>query len=133
MNHYVLSIKGNEWYTQIWFLADKSKDEFRDIVSELTEMVMPEIFAEGSYIGGHEIMDRILPLMEKEGFQILKPELEIDLRGEIFYSPSRNDIDRKPDFMSDQLWSQILEHNQKVHDRVFDKPERGLNEPDKTE
>ncbi len=130
---FVLSVSGWECYCPVWFRARRTKDDFKRIVREAIHNCLPKLTAKEedfghSFIGGHEMQRTIIPILEKEGFEVITPKLEIDLMGECYYYKGRND---KPDIISVEDWKTITDHNTKVQDRLYEpiKIELGMELP----
>jgi len=118
--HYVISVTGYEDYRPVWFM-DSGEDEkdFEETVQAAMAAVLPELISldNHGYICGYDLQDAIVPEIEKNGFIVVKPEVEIDLRGECLY---REGEFKKPDLMSNEDWHKILNHNDEIDKEVYE-------------
>lgn len=131
MSLFVISVSGYEEYRPIWF-----RKEFC-LTAEFTEFVHKAVIQAvkkldkrepRDYIRGNDILDVIVPLMKKMGFEVVRPELEIDLRGECLYGDKEED---RPDIIDAETWDLIVEHNKKVHNYLYDDRKKRHSKPDK--
>ena len=69
-----------------------------------------------TYHCGHLVLfgyKKLKEILEKMGFEVVKPELEIDLQGECLYNGDREDD--RPEIFDDETWKLIIEYNNKIH------------------
>jgi hypothetical protein len=105
---YEICVTGFETYDPALFETDDSVEKFRTVVSEFIDQIVKELDSESNY-GGHDIKDRLVPMLIKHGYKEVIPNSVIDLKGECFYS-NRHPQD-KPDIISTKTWDKIIEHN----------------------
>ena len=116
---FALCVSGYEEYRPIWFRKDCTVDEFKKCSEEAISRAVRNIAKASSfedksfgYIDGNKILDAIIPLMKEIGFELVRPEIEIDLRGECLY---RDKKDGKPEIIDDETWKLIIKNNAAVH------------------
>jgi hypothetical protein len=68
------------------------------------------------FISGHYIMEHLLPILAKEGFEEIKIDHEISIGGECLY---REKYDGQEIF-ADKTWKKILRQNAKIHKDMHD-------------
>lgn len=111
--YYVVNVAGYETYSPHWFNCNCSKEEFEKIVSESIDKAVDELVENESdgYICGMNLMDHLLPILEKNGFKEIKIDHEISIGGECLY---REKYDGQEIFL-DKTWKKILKQNAKIH------------------
>jgi hypothetical protein len=111
--YYVVNVAGYETYSPHWFNCNCSKEEFEKIVSESIDKAVDELVENesDSSICGMNLMDHLLPILEKNGFKEIKIDHEISIGGECLY---REKYDGQEIFL-DKTWKKILNQNAKIH------------------
>lgn len=115
--YYIISIGGYEAYSPHWFGCDCSKEEFDKIVRDSIGKAVDELIEKepDDFIDGYDLMQYLLPILEKQGFVGIKKDHEIDIGGECLYSEQGRE-----EIFSDDIWRKILKQNAKVHDDMHD-------------
>ena len=111
--YYVVNVAGYETYSPHWFNCNCSKEEFEKIVSESIDRAVDELAEKepDDFISGYNLMDHLLPILDKQGFQEIKIDHEISIGGECLY---REKYDGQEIFL-DKTWKKILKQNAKIH------------------
>ena len=110
MKYYELNICGMDIYSPRWFVSKKgNKADFKKTVKKIIKEILPKIFSEGNKacINGYYLMEKILPLMEKNGFREIGPEQTVSLLD------CWLDGQEKPAILTDKQWKEIIKHNNK--------------------
>ena len=120
MSYYVVNVSGYETYEPIWFESDCSKIQFKKVVRECSEVALNKLMRKRrkDQIGGHDVLEVLVPLLEEKGFKKIVPDLEISLNGECYYSKGCYE---KPAIFSRKMWKQVVEFNQKINDEDMKK------------
>lgn len=116
--YYVVNVAGYETYVPHWFKCDCSKEEFEKIVSESIDKAVDELVEkeDTGFISGHDIMEHLLPILAKEGFQEIKIDHEISIGGECLYQEKYDGLE----IFADKTWKKILKQNAKIHKDMHD-------------
>ena len=116
MAYYVVNVSGYDEYNPTWFKVDNcSKTKFKKIVRECIEIAIDKIMikTKNCFIGGEEVLDAIIPMLEKIGINRIVPDLEISLKGACYYYRGRWE---KPQVFSRNAWKKVLNHNERVEE-----------------
>jgi hypothetical protein len=120
--YYVLNVAGYETYYPIWFYVENcSKTKYQRIVREAVNEVLPELLKDDGYIDGLDIMNLIIPILEREGLTKLNPDFEVSLNGECLYRRGKY---QKPKVIPRDAWKQIVEHNEEVDKKLYERLEK---------
>ena len=120
--YYLISVTGFECYEPRYFRCDCSKDEFKKAVAESMDEAIPSLMKRDGWITGHELLDKLVPIMVKKGFWYAKPDFEVDIKGECIYAKREDNSEindrERPEFISDESWNKIIEHNEKFREKL---------------
>lgn len=122
INYYVLNISGYEEYYPIWFVSNKSKQEFKKTIIDAIDENLSLLLKNNNYIDGHDLLEAIKPTMIKKGFKIILPDLEISLKGSCLYRVHKNTDTKaeRPEAISDMAWDKILTHNEAIREFIHE-------------
>ena len=123
MKYFVVNVSGFETYDPEWFFADDSwsNDDFKNALSESVEEALPKLLKGEGYICGHDVQEKIVPILEKRELKRLKPDLEVSLMGECIYRANESEFcNERPDVFSDDVWDKILKHNKMVDRKLYE-------------
>ena len=124
-NFFVINTCGYEEYSPRWFMTTKSEEEFIECYKQALHYAIEKVDKEDDgFISGYELLNPITVYMTQNGFQEIRANKEITIRGECLYNHCESDPDdsgEKPDFITDEDWKLILAHNQKVHDELHER------------
>lgn len=125
-----ICVSGWEEYYPIWFSKDCSVDEFRETVKKYVVDSCKSLCKGDNFIEGHKLIEKLIPMMKKNGFVVIKPELEIDLKGECIYDnfESEPECRDKPNIMDDETWKMVVKHNDKVREELHRSTEDNIND-----
>jgi len=119
---YEVNVTGYESYELNLFDSDLSRKEFAEVLINAYKAVMPGLLRGRSYIDGHKILDKVTAWLKRKGFKQIRADHVFNLHGECIYMRDRPED--KPDFLSDDIWEKILEHNKRINNQDFRTDER---------
>jgi len=122
---YELSVSGWEGYSPVWFKSGKSKTAFKRVVREAIHSSLPLLTKKDKWgydlINGHDLKEKIVPILEEKGFERVNPDLEVGLNGDCIYNRGRGE---KPEIIARADWKTIVEHNEMTQKSHYDKMEK---------
>jgi hypothetical protein len=121
MKYYVLSLNDWEDYSPHWFACNCSKADFRKAVRETMAKAVSKLALKKNerFINGYDLLEKVIPLLEKKGFKLLKPDYELQFYGMCFYSKSKEE--RRPTVIPLEAWKKILAHNDRIDKEMDEK------------
>ena len=111
---YLISVCGYEEYNPVYFRCNCSKEEFESEVSKAMSEAVEQLKDSYSFISGHCIQDKMVPILSKK-FEHIQMDHEVLLYGECLYSEGHE----KPQTITDEAWDKILKHNEKIHNELY--------------
>jgi len=105
--YYLLSITGYETYVPHWFICSCSKKKFQVEVRKAIDRSIPSLMKDSSYIDGHDLLQKVIPILVQKDIRLTHPDFEISIEGECYY----NRKDERPKIFSDFAWEKISKHN----------------------
>ena len=119
--YYVINTAGYECYEPYWFCCNCSQEEFKTEVLLATDKAVELLLKSDNYINGRDLLMAIIDVLSQKGFNYIRPDLEISVKGECYYNHSDDvpRVDERPDIISNDAWNKILGHNKKIHNEMY--------------
>jgi len=119
---YVLGWFEYEWNQEyiLYNVKCPSKEEFIKDVRNAVSQVIDELLSKGTFIGIDEIIEKILPILEKQGYRRVEFKAKVK-----FWSPTEGIFDCMEDednikILGEDICRKIQEHNDKIWKMVIE-------------